>query len=69
LDKLAANGDRTKFPKVDLHCINGHYQVTLKGIAILERANEYLKIGVAVLRYETELEEDECINKKLLNIQ
>jgi hypothetical protein len=64
LDKLTVNGDGSKFPKVDLNCLNDQFPIILTGIDILQRVNAYLKVGVTVLQYETEFEEGQRSDKK-----
>ena len=41
LDNLVVNegGEETKYPKVNFHCLNGQYPVTLKRVNIFERSN------------------------------
>jgi hypothetical protein len=52
------------FPKVGFNCLGGHYQITLEGIDIFERANEHLKLGVIVLKFDEEFEDGELSNKR-----
>jgi hypothetical protein len=58
LDNFAVNGS-PKFPKIDFICKNGQYSVRLNGINIFEWGIEHLNIGVTVLHYDTEFEQDE----------